>query len=69
MKDKVTCVLVLAVLFFVVANPVAFNLVNDVLGNVLRLRDHRGCPSQEATLVHAVLYGLVVYVCCGHMLK
>ena len=54
----------LAILFFVVANPETYRLVNSVLGGVVSVSDASGCPTQVGVAVHAVLFALVVSLLC-----
>ena len=65
MKSHPNCCLILALLFFVVANPKVYSLVQSLLGGVVTVADHSGCPTQEGVLVHAVVFGLVCYCLCA----
>lgn len=48
-----------ALLFFIVANPMTYNLTNAVLGSVIPITDSNGAPTQVGVIVHAVVYGLI----------
>lgn len=54
----------LAVLFFVVANPETYRLVNSVLGGVVSVSDASGCATQVGVAVHAVVFALAVHLLC-----
>ena len=54
----------LAVLFFVVANPETYRLVNNVLGGVVSVSDASGCATQVGVAVHAVVFALAVHFLC-----
>jgi len=54
----------LAILFFVVANPETYRLVNSVLGGVVSVSDASGCATQVGVAVHAVVFALAVHFLC-----
>jgi len=60
MKLSMHHLVCLAVLFFVVANPMTYDLVN----RVVPVTDGMGCPSQMGVAVHAVVFALAVSLCC-----
>jgi hypothetical protein len=51
------------VLFFVVANPMTYKLVNKlvsmILGNMLKIANADGCATTIGLLVHAVVFALL----------
>ena len=65
MKNSHNCCLLMVVLFFIVANPVTYKLVNDLLGKLVPITDHQGRPTQQGVAVHAVVFGLLCYCCCS----
>lgn len=65
MKSHPQCCVIMAVLFFIVANPKVYSLVQGLLGGVVHVADSSGCPTQEGVLVHAVVFGLVCYCLCA----
>ena len=56
MKFSMNHLVCLAVVFFVVANPMTYDLVN----RVVPVTDGMGCPSQMGVAVHAVVFALAV---------
>lgn len=48
-------------LYFVVANPVTYGLVNSVLGRVIKISGPGGA-TQAGTLIHAAVYGLLTFL-------
>lgn len=49
----------LAILFFVIANPETFKLVSGVAGNWVA---SGGSPSQQGLLLHSLVFALAVYL-------
>lgn len=60
MKLSTNALICLAVVFFIVGNPMTYDLVN----RVVPVTDGMGCPSQMGVAVHAVVFALVVSLCC-----
>jgi len=50
-----------AVLYFVVANPVTYGIVQSLLGGVVKISGNDG-PTQVGTLIHSVVYGLLTFL-------
>ena len=65
MKSHPQCCVIMAIIFFIVANPKVYSVVQGLLGNVVNVADAYGCPTQEGVLVHAVVFGLVCYCLCS----
>lgn len=62
MSPKVRASLTAAVLFFIVANPVVYRLVDSVLGGVVgRIASPSGCPTTWGLIVHSAVFGLAAY--------
>ena len=53
-----------SVLFFIVASPCTYCLVNSLTGLVL---DKKGCPTYLGVLIHSVVFGLLLYAMCSLM--
>ena len=49
-----------AIIFFVIANPLTYKLVNMILGKLIKISSSTGCPTQVGTLVHSVVFLLIV---------
>jgi hypothetical protein len=62
MSPKVRASLTAAILFFIVANPVVYRLVDGVLGGIVgRIASPSGCPTTWGLMVHSVVFGLAAY--------
>ena len=49
-----------AIIFFVIANPMTYKLVNKVLGKLVKISDGSGCATQVGVLVHSVVFLLII---------
>ena len=49
-----------AVIFFVIANPMTYKLVNKVLGKLVKISDGNGCATQCGVFVHSVVFMLII---------
>lgn len=60
---KLLISLLTAVLFIIFSMPIVYVFMNGLTKNVgLELLDSAGCPSLTGILVHAVVFGLVVFL-------
>ncbi len=50
-----------AALFFVVANPKTYDVVQSLLGGVVTVKDQEG-PTQAGTAIHALVFGLLSFL-------
>uniref|UniRef100_A0A6C0BN77 Uncharacterized protein n=1 Tax=viral metagenome TaxID=1070528 RepID=A0A6C0BN77_9ZZZZ len=48
-------------LYFIVANPITYGIVQSLLGNVVTVSGNDG-PTQIGTLIHSVVYGLLTFL-------
>lgn len=51
-----------AVLFAIVASPQLFTFMQGLLGGLFRVANPGGSPTIAGLLLHAVVYGLLVYL-------
>jgi hypothetical protein len=59
---KVRASVTAAILFFIVANPVVYRLVDGLLGGVVgRIASPSGCPTTWGLVVHSAVFGLAAY--------
>lgn len=49
-----------AVIFFIIASPMTYKLVNSLLGSIVKICDPKGCPTTAGLLVHTTVFLLVV---------
>ena len=59
--DKARYSLYSAILFLILASPPVYKLVEKLLGSVVRIADSSGCATTAGLVVHAVVFGLIVY--------
>ena len=64
--QKLMKIVAASILFFVIASPCTYGVVHSLTGLVL---DKKGCPSYLGVLIHAVVFGLLLYVMCSLMDK
>lgn len=51
------------ILFFIIANPFTFKLVNNLLGKVIgRISNEKGCPTTLGLIVHSIVFLLITRV-------
>lgn len=62
MSGKTKTAVVAALLFYIIANPMTYRLVDTVLGWVAgRIAGPSGCPTNWGVVVHALVFGAVAY--------
>ena len=62
MNRKQSATLQAVLVFYIIANPMTFRLVDSVLGGVVgRIANSGGCPTSLGLIVHSVVFGAVVY--------
>ena len=53
-------ILTAALLFYIVANPMTYKLVDSLLGGLVgTIAGPSGCPTNLGLIVHAVVFGVV----------
>lgn len=63
---KVSAAIVAALMFFVVSNPMFYQLVDSLVGNTLgRISSPSGCPTTWGLIVHSTVFGLATYYGMG----
>lgn len=50
-----------ALVFFLLANPVTYKVVQNLIGGLVKIADTAGCPTLAGVGVHSVVYFLVLY--------
>ena len=60
--QKVSATLQAVLVFYIIANPMTFRLVDSLLGGVVgRIANAGGCPTSLGLIVHSLVFGAVVY--------
>jgi hypothetical protein len=59
---KVRASITAAVMFFIIANPVVYRIVDGLLGGIVgRIASPSGCPTTWGLIVHSAVFGLAAY--------
>jgi hypothetical protein len=54
------------IVFIIVSLPFTYRLTDGLLGGIVgRLADSSGCPTTIGLVIHAVVFGLVIYALMG----
>ena len=62
LSQKQSATLQAVLLFYIIANPMTYRLVDSLLGGVVgRISDISGCPTALGLIVHSIVFGAVVY--------
>lgn len=61
MSTEVKASLMAAGLYFVVANPITYSIVQSLLGGLVTIA-FPGGATQAGTFVHAIVFGLLTYL-------
>jgi hypothetical protein len=62
-STKVRASITAAVLFFIIANPVVYRIVDGLLGGIVgRIASPSGCPTTWGLIVHSAVFGLAAYM-------
>ena len=59
--DKARYSLYSAIVFFIIASPFVYKLVDKILGSFVRIVNSSGCPTYAGVFIHAIVFGLVVF--------
>lgn len=59
---KVSATIQSVIAFLLVSLPFTYKLTNGLLGRIIgRLADSHGCPTMLGLMVHAVVFGFIIY--------
>jgi hypothetical protein len=59
---KISATIQSMIIFIVISLPFTYKLTNSILGNIIgKLADHSGCPTYLGLIVHAIVFGLIVF--------
>lgn len=63
---KLSATIQSVLVFIIVSLPFTYRLTDGLLGGILgRLADSSGCPTTMGLIIHAVVFGLVIYALMG----
>jgi hypothetical protein len=61
-NQKVSATLQAVLVFYIIANPMTFRVVDSLLGGVVgRIANAGGCPTGLGLIVHSLVFGVIVY--------
>jgi hypothetical protein len=63
---KISATIQSIIIFIVVSLPFTYKLTNRLLGGIVgKLADASGCPTILGLIVHAIVFGLIIYCLMG----
>ncbi len=63
---KISATIQSIIIFIVVSLPFTYRLTNRLLGGIIgKLADASGCPTTLGLIVHALVFGLIIYCLMG----
>ena len=66
LSPKVSAAIVAAMMFFIVSNPLFYQLVDSLVGDTLgHISSPSGCPTTWGLVVHSTVFGLATYYGMG----
>lgn len=61
-NQKVSATLQSVLVFYIIANPMTYRIVDSLLGGVIgRIANPGGCPTALGLIVHSLVFGAIVY--------
>ena len=62
MEVKITATIKSIIVFIIVSLPMTYKITNSLLGGIVgKLADSHGCPTTTGLLIHAIVFGLIIY--------
>ncbi len=59
---KISATIQSVIIFLIISAPFTYKITNSILGNIIgKLADSSGCPTTLGLIVHAIVFGLIVY--------
>jgi len=50
------------IIFIIISLPFTYKTTNSILGNIIgKLADPSGCPTTLGLIVHAIVFGLIIF--------
>ncbi len=59
-SEKISATIQAILVFLIVSLPSTYQLTNGILGG--KLAEPSGCPTMTGLLVHALVFGIIVYI-------
>jgi hypothetical protein len=61
MSPKVRAALLAAVIYFIIANPMTYKIVDAIIGTFIPIASASGCPTFAGLLFHTFVFFCVTY--------
>jgi hypothetical protein len=61
MASKIHIALLAAVIYFVIANPMTYKIVDSIIGTFFPVASASGCPTFAGLLFHTFVFFLITY--------
>lgn len=59
---KISATIQSVIIFLIISAPFTYKITNSILGNIIgKLADSSGCPTTLGLIIHAIVFGLIVY--------
>jgi hypothetical protein len=59
---KISATIQSMIIFIIISLPITYKLTNSLFGNIIgKLADPYGCPTTLGLIVHAIVFGLIVF--------
>jgi hypothetical protein len=59
---KISATIQSMIIFIIISLPFTYKLTNSILGNIIgKLADPSGCPTTLGLIVHAIVFGLIIF--------
>jgi hypothetical protein len=63
---KISATIQSIIVFIIVSLPFTYKLTNRLLGGIVgKLADASGCPTILGLIIHAIVFGLIIYCLMG----
>jgi hypothetical protein len=63
---KISATIQSIIIFIIISLPFTYKLTNRLLGGIIgKLADASGCPTGLGLFVHAIVFGLIIYLLMG----
>jgi uncharacterized membrane protein len=63
-EKKISATIQSMIVFIIVSLPVTYNFTNGIFDSLLgiQLTESSGCPNMIGLLIHALVFGVIVYI-------
>lgn len=63
-EKKITGTIQAIIVFIIISLPMTYNFTNGIFDSLLgvQLTEYNGCPNMIGLLIHALVFGVIVYI-------